>query len=120
MSVAFRKCCLGEAAPYFPLHNVNISSYWRLPPLKLYEVVGVTPGKCMSLKDMLLPEQEQVLVMEKAGSERLVEFDLIGARILRGRSEHRWPYHCYRLFSRDCVVKSAETSLQRNKSQRNP
>jgi hypothetical protein len=73
---------LGRGGPPLSAPQRQYLELLAAAPLKLYEVVGVTPGKCMSLKDMLLPEQEPVLVMEKAGSERLVEFDLIGARIL--------------------------------------
>jgi hypothetical protein len=36
----------------------------------------------MSLKDVLLPERSPVLVREKTGSEGLVKFDLIAARIV--------------------------------------
>jgi hypothetical protein len=50
--------------------------------LRLYEVVEVVPRKSISLKDVLLPERLPVLVSEKSGSERLVKFDLIAARIV--------------------------------------
>ncbi len=51
-------------------------------PLSLYEVAEVVPGKSVRLQDLLLPERNPVLVQEKAGSQQMVKFDLVAARIL--------------------------------------
>jgi Protein of unknown function (DUF2384) len=50
--------------------------------LRPYEVLEVTPGTSMSLKDVLRPERSPVLVREKIGSEGLVNFDLVAARVV--------------------------------------
>jgi hypothetical protein len=42
----------------------------------------VTPGRSMSLKDVLLPERLPVLVREKTGSKKVLQFDLIATRIV--------------------------------------
>jgi hypothetical protein len=51
-------------------------------PLRLYEVAEVTPGRSMSLKDVLLPERLPVLVREKIGSKEAAKLDLIATRIV--------------------------------------
>jgi hypothetical protein len=73
---------LGQSGLQFSAPERQYLELLAAAPLRVYEVVGVTPGTSMSLKDMLLPEREPVLVMEKAGSELLVKFDLLGTRIL--------------------------------------
>ncbi len=73
---------LGQSGPQFSASERQYLELLAAAPLRFYEVVGVTPGTSMSLKDILLPEREPVLVMEKAGTEHLVKFDLLGTRIL--------------------------------------
>jgi hypothetical protein len=73
---------LGQSGLHFSAPERQYLEKLAAAPLRLYEVVGVTPGTSMSLRDMLLPDREPVLVMEKAGSEPLVKFDLLGTRIL--------------------------------------
>jgi hypothetical protein len=51
-------------------------------PLGLYEVIEVTPGESLRLRDAVFPERAPVLVREKTGSRQIVLFDLIGARIV--------------------------------------
>ena len=51
-------------------------------PLRLYEVVEVMPGECMTLKDVMLPEYPPVVISEKSGSRQANPYDLIAARIL--------------------------------------
>jgi hypothetical protein len=53
-----------------------------VPRLGLYEVVDVTPGETLLLKDILFPQQDPVLVREKVGSRDAVKLDLVAARIL--------------------------------------
>jgi SEC-C motif-containing protein len=79
---------LGPRGPLFSAPERQYLERLAAAPLRLYEVVGVTPGKCMSLKDMLLPERQPVLVREKTGSESVAKFDLIAARIVPADDHH--------------------------------
>ena len=51
-------------------------------PLRLYEIVEVLPGTSMTLRDILLPQRQPVLVQEKSGSQQANRYDLIAARIV--------------------------------------
>jgi hypothetical protein len=44
--------------------------------------VAVVPGKCLTLRDVMLPERPPVLVQEKSGSQQANQYDLIAARIV--------------------------------------
>lgn len=50
--------------------------------LSLFEVQAVTPGSGMLVQDLLQPESPPVFVHEKRGSEVLVQWDILGARVL--------------------------------------
>jgi hypothetical protein len=73
---------LGPEGPLFSASERQYLELLAAAPLSLYEVVGVTPGKCMTLKDTLVPERQPALVREKTASENVVKFDLIAARII--------------------------------------
>jgi hypothetical protein len=71
-----------EVGPPFSAQQRQWIERLATTPLRLYEVVEATPGRSMSLKDVLLPERLPVLVREKTGSEEVVKFDLIATRIV--------------------------------------
>ena len=73
---------LGRGGPLFSAQQRQWIELLTAQPLRLYEVIDVVPGECMSLKDVMLPERPPVLVREKAGSQQAIPFDLIAARIL--------------------------------------
>lgn len=50
--------------------------------LSLFEVQAVTPGRGMLMQDLLQPQSPPVFVHEQRGSEVLVQWDILGARIL--------------------------------------
>ena len=73
---------LGRGGPFFSAQQRQWIQGLAASCLRPYEVLEVTPGTSMSLKDVLLPERSPVLVREKIGSEGLVKFDLIAARVV--------------------------------------
>jgi len=67
-----------EAGPPFSAQQRQWIERLATTPLRLYEVVEVTPGRSMSLKDVLLPGRSP-------GKDRIgrgVKFDLIATRIV--------------------------------------
>jgi SEC-C motif len=71
-----------EGGPLFSAPERQYLERLAAAPLRLYEVAEVTPGRSMSLKDVLLPERLPVLVREKTGSKKVLQFDLIATRIV--------------------------------------
>jgi len=71
-----------EGGPLFSAPERQYLERLAAAPLKLYEVAEVTPGRSMSLKDVLLPERLPVLVRENTGSKKVLQFDLIATRIV--------------------------------------
>ncbi len=51
-------------------------------PIRLYEIVELTPGHSLTLRDVILPERPVVLVHEKSGSQQANPYDLMAARIV--------------------------------------
>ncbi|HET7062043.1 MAG TPA: zinc chelation protein SecC [Nitrosospira sp.] len=73
---------LGRGGPLFSAEQRRWIELLAAAPLRLYEVVDVVAGECMTLKDILLPDRPPVLVQEKSGSQRATRFDVIGARLI--------------------------------------
>ena len=73
---------LGRGGPLFSAEQRLWMELLTAKPLRLYEIVEVIPGECMTLRDVMLPERPPVLVWEKSGSRQAIKFDLIAARIL--------------------------------------
>lgn len=73
---------LGRGGPLFSVEQRLWMELLTTIPLRLYEIVEATPGECMILRDVMLPERQPVLVQEKSGSRQVVKLDLIAARIL--------------------------------------
>lgn len=73
---------LGRGGPLFSAEQRQWMELLTTIPLRLYEIVEATPGECMTLRDVMLPERPPVLVQEKSGSRQAVKLDLIAARIL--------------------------------------
>jgi hypothetical protein len=71
-----------EGGPRFSAQQRQWIERVAATPLRLYEVAEMTPGRSISLKDVLLPERLPVLVREKNGSKEVVQFDLIATRIV--------------------------------------
>ncbi|MBI5711191.1 MAG: SEC-C domain-containing protein [Candidatus Eisenbacteria bacterium] len=51
-------------------------------PLRLYEVVESRPGEGLSLRDLLAPEAPVLDVRERSASRTLVQWDVLGARVI--------------------------------------
>lgn len=73
---------LGRGGPLFSAGQRQRIELLTSLPLRLYEIVDVRQGECMSLKDVMLPEREPVLVREKSGSRQATRYDLIAARVM--------------------------------------
>jgi hypothetical protein len=73
---------LARGGPLFSAEQRQWIELLTAMPLRLYEIVEVRQGECMTLKDILLPERPPVLVREKSGSQQASPYDLIAARIL--------------------------------------
>jgi hypothetical protein len=73
---------LARGGPLFSAEQRQWIELLTAMPLRLYEIVEVKQGECMTLKDILLPERPPVLVREKSGSQQASPYDLIAARIL--------------------------------------
>lgn len=50
---------------------------------RLYEVLETRPGEAILLRDMLEPAGEPIWVRERSGSHSLVQWDVLGARLIR-------------------------------------
>ncbi len=73
---------LGRGCPLFSVEQRQWLDLLAAHPLRLFEVIDVTPGESMLLKDAILAERAPVRVQERAGSRQVLPFDLIGARVL--------------------------------------
>jgi hypothetical protein len=73
---------LGRGGPLFSAEQRQWIQLLADSALRLYEVVEIKPGECMTLRDVLSPERPPVLAMEKLGSRQAVKFDLIAARVI--------------------------------------
>jgi len=73
---------LGRGGPLFSAEQRQWLEQLTAMPLRLYEIVDVRQGECMTLRDVMLPERQPVLVLEKSGSQHANRYDLIAARIL--------------------------------------
>jgi hypothetical protein len=74
---------LGRGGPLFSVEQRQWIELLTGMPLRLYEIVEVRPGECMTLKDLLLPpECEPFFVQEKSGTQHANRYDLLAARIL--------------------------------------
>lgn len=73
---------LGKGGPLFSAEQRQWIELLAALPLRLYEIVEVIPGTCMTLRDMMRPERPSVLVQEKSGSQQANRYDLIAARIV--------------------------------------
>lgn len=73
---------LDRGGPLFSAEQRQWIELLTAMPLRLYEIVDVRQGECMTLKDIMLPERPPVLVLEKSGSQHANRYDLIAARIL--------------------------------------
>ncbi|MDO8940217.1 MAG: SEC-C metal-binding domain-containing protein [Methylicorpusculum sp.] len=72
----------GRGGPLFSAEQRQWLEQLTTMPLRLYEIVDVRQGECMTLRDVMLPERQPVLVLEKSGSQHANRYDLIAARIL--------------------------------------
>jgi hypothetical protein len=73
---------LGKGGPLFSAEQRQWIELLTALPLRLYEIVEVIPGTCLSLRDIMLPERPPVLVQEKSGSQQANRYDLIAARVV--------------------------------------
>lgn len=73
---------LGQGGPLLSAEQRHWIERLVATPLGLYEVIEVVPGVSLRLKDVVFTEKVPVLVRERAGSQQVVKFDLIAARIL--------------------------------------
>ncbi len=73
---------LGRGGPLFSAEQRQWIQLLADSALRLYEVVEIKPGECMTLRDVLLPERPPVLAWEKSGSRQAAKFDLIAARVI--------------------------------------
>jgi len=73
---------LGPGGPLFTVEERAYLEELAARPLGLYEVRDSKPGEGILLKNMLDKSQPQLWVEERLGSERLVRWDVVGARLI--------------------------------------
>jgi hypothetical protein len=73
---------LGLGGPLFSVEQRQWIELITVMPLRLYEIVEVSRGECMTLKDVMLPERPSVLVRERSGTQQASPYDLLAARVL--------------------------------------
>ena len=73
---------LDQGGPLFSAEQRQWIELLTAMPLRLYEIIDVRQGECMTLRDVMLPERPPVLIREKSGSQHANRYDLIAARIL--------------------------------------
>lgn len=73
----------------FPLTTEGIRWLSNLGerPLSVYEVRRVDPGEGMLLSDLLRPDEPDIQVRERKASKGLVQWDTLGARIVKSGNE---------------------------------
>jgi hypothetical protein len=79
---------LDQGGPLFSVAQRQWIEILTSKSIGLYEVLEVKPGQSLLLKDVLFSGQPPVLVMEKAGSQNALKFDLMAARILPIDNHH--------------------------------
>lgn len=73
---------LGKGGPLLTANGRRHLESLAESRLSLFEVQAVTSGRGMLVQDLLQPESPPVFVYEQRGSEVLVQWDILGARIL--------------------------------------
>ena len=73
---------LDRGGPLFSAEQRQWLELLTAMPLRLYEVVAVIPDESITLRDMMLPESQPVVIREKSGSRQANPYDLMAARIL--------------------------------------
>ncbi len=89
----------------------------RLAHLRLYEVVGVTPGEGLDLLDVWTGQR--IEVVERLGSQRIAQWDVLAARILSGASDRpviQGTVYTYPLDARGDILKELRRSYRELKS----
>ena len=73
---------LDRGGPLFSAEQRQWIELLTAMPLRLYEVVAVIPDESITLRDMMRPESQPVVIREKSGSRQANPYDLMAARIL--------------------------------------
>lgn len=73
---------LNRGGPLFSIEQRQWLERLTTIPLRLYEIVALTPGESLSLRDVMLPDRPPDLVWEKSGSQQASLYDLIAARLV--------------------------------------
>jgi hypothetical protein len=73
---------LGPGGPLFGAEERAWMEAFTARPLGLYEVLEVSPGEGLRLRDLFHPDELPVKVTDRAASRSLVRWDVIGARLV--------------------------------------
>jgi hypothetical protein len=79
---------LGPGGPLLTAHGKEWVKAIGENPLSLYEVLEITPGEGLTVKDLLQSNAPAVKVTERSASRTLVKWDIFGARISRRPDGH--------------------------------
>ncbi len=78
---------LGPGGPRLTAAGRRYIEEMAASEMSIYEVLEVRENEGLLLRDMLLPDEEPVFVVEKEATQVLVPWDALGARILRGNDD---------------------------------
>ncbi len=79
---------LGSGGPLFSSEQRAYLEELSRRPLRPYEVLESRPGEGLLLHDLLVEAEPPIWVNERRGSRQLVQWDVIGARVVPVGSEH--------------------------------
>lgn len=94
----------------------ELSGKW----LSIYEIEESIPGQGLRLRDLLRPANPLIWVIERAGSQTLERWDIIGARVVLAGEEHQLSGAVYSLIRENALLMAedlrAEIKARRSKS----
>lgn len=73
---------LGLGGPLFSAEQRQWIELLATHALRLYEIVAVEPGECMTLKDLFVSDDAPIVVLERSGSRGAQIYDLLAARVI--------------------------------------
>ncbi len=91
----------GPGSPRFTAAGRRYIEEMAASEMSIYEVLEVRENKGLLLRDMLLPDEEPVFVVEKEATQVLVPWDTLGARLLCGNDDTCTPCGTVCWFSRE-------------------
>lgn len=121
-SVRASDLVLGSGGPLLTFNGRRHLEALAQSHLSLYEIREVINGKGLVLQDILNPEIPAVFVHEESASNQLVQWDMLGTRILTGTGENTLGGGVYP-FDRRAALELAKViakTIEKERKRKNP